>query len=82
MRMLQRYTTLLPNPATERVQVLSSFGLSRIELYNAAGVRVHEQKTTGHSLTLDVSALPAGPYLVRIATTAGTVTRKLVVQRR
>ena len=82
MRMLQRYINLLPNPATERVQVLSSFGLSRIELYNAAGVRVHEQKAEGYSLTFDVSALPAGPYLVRIATAAGTVTKKLIVQRR
>ena len=82
LRMANRYTALLPNPATERVQVLSSFGLGRIELYNAAGVRVHEQKATGHSATLDVSALPAGPYLVRIATPAGTVTKKLIVQRR
>ena len=82
MRMLERYINLVPNPATERVQVLSSFGLGRIELYNAAGVRVHEQKATGHSATLDVSALPEGPYLVRIATPAGTVTKKLIVQRR
>ena len=82
MQMLQRYTTLRPNPAADQVQVLSSFGLSQIELYNAAGVRLLEQKATGYSATLDVSALPAGPYLVRIATAAGTVTRKLVVQRR
>ena len=82
IQMLQRYTTLRPNPAAEQVQVLSSFGLSQIELYNAAGVRLLEQKATGYSATLDVSALPAGPYLVRIATAAGTVTRKLVVQRR
>ena len=82
MRMLQRYINLLPNPAVDQVQVLSSFGLSRIEFYNAAGVRVQEQKAAGYSATLDVSALPAGPYLVRIVTPAGTVTKKLVVQRR
>ena len=80
--LLERYTTLRPNPAADQVQVLSSFGFSQIELYNAAGVRLLEQKATGYSATLDVSALPAGPYLVRIATAAGTVTRKLVVQRR
>ena len=31
---------------------------------------------------VDDRALPAGPYLVRIATPAGSVTKKLIVQRR
>jgi hypothetical protein len=82
MRLLERYVGLQPNPATERVQVLSSFGLQRIEVYNATGVKVGERKAAGYSATLDVSALPAGPYLVRIATPRGTVTKKLVVRRR
>jgi hypothetical protein len=82
MRLLERYVGLQPNPATERVQVLSSFGLQRIEVYNATGVKVDERKAAGYSATLDVSALPAGPYLVRIATPRGTVTKKLVVRRR
>ena len=82
LRVVNRYTALQPNPATERVQVLSSFGLQEIEVYNAAGVKVDERKAAGYSATLDVSALPAGPYLVRIATPRGTVTKKLVVRRR
>ena len=62
--------------------VTSGFGLQEIEVFNAAGVRVDEQKAAGYSATLDISALPAGPYLVRIAIPSGTVTKKLVVQRR
>ena len=80
--LLERYTALQPNPAAERVLVTSSFGLQGVELYNAAGVKVYEQQATGYSAILDVSGLPAGPYLVRIATPAGTVTKKLVVRRR
>ena len=82
VRLLERYTGLQPNPAAERVQVLSSFGLQHIEVFNAAGTKVQEQKATGYSATLDIRALPAGPYLVRIATPHGTVTKKLLVQRR
>ena len=82
VRLLERYTGLQPNPAAERVQVLSSFGLQHIEVFNAAGTKVQEQKATGYSATLDIRALPAGPYLVRIATPSGTVTKKLLVQRR
>ena len=81
-RMLERYTGLQPNPAAERVQVLSSFGLTGVEVYNAAGIKVQEQKATGYVATLDVGALPAGPYLVRIKTPNGTATKKLLVQRR
>ena len=81
-RMLERYTGLQPNPAAERVQVLSSFGLTGVEVYNAAGAKVAEQPATGYSATLDVSTLPPGPYLVRITTPNGKVTKKLVVQRR
>ena len=80
--LLERYTELRPNPAAERVLMTSSFGLQQIELYNAAGVKVYEQQATGYSATLDVHTLPAGPYLVRIATPRGTVTKKLIVQRR
>ena len=82
VRLVERYTGLQPNPAAERVQVLSSFGLQHIEVFNAAGTKVQEQKATGYSATLDIRALPAGPYLVRIATPSGTVTKKLLVQRR
>ena len=81
-RMLERYTGLQPNPAAERVQVLSSFGLTGVEVYNAAGAKVAEQPATGYHATLDVGALPAGPYLVRIKTPNGTATKKLLVQRR
>ena len=62
--------------------MVSSFGLSAVELYNAAGAKVAEQPATGYSATLDVGTLPPGPYLVRITTPAGKVTKKLVVQRR
>ena len=80
--LLERYTVLQPNPAAERVLVTSSFGLQQIELYNAAGIKVYEQQATGYSAVLDVHTLPAGPYLARITTPRGTVTKKLIVQRR
>ena len=82
VRLLERYVGLQPNPASERVLVTSSFGLRRLEVYNAAGAKVAEQPATGYSATLDVAALPEGSYLVRIATPSGSVTKKLLVQRR
>ena len=38
------------------------------------------RKAGGQSYTLDISQLPAGTYIVRVATTAGTAYKKLVVK--
>ena len=81
-QLLGRYVSVVPNPAADKAQVLSSFGLREVEVYDAGGVCVLRRRLTGYTADLDVSALPAGAYLVRVATLSGTVTKKLVVQRR
>ena len=78
--MVYRYTSVQPNPATERVEVLSSFGLSRVEVFNAAGRKMMDLKAEGLKATLDVSKLPSGAYLLRIHTPQGMTTKKLVVR--
>ena len=44
--MVARYTSVQPNPATEQARVLSSFGLSHIEAYNAGGQKVYLLRIT------------------------------------
>ena len=76
---------LYPNPTSGEVTVTVDGEVQGIILYNAQGQPVGGWKMLsmgGGRLTLDVSNLPAGPYLIRIATPSGTVTKKLVVQRR
>ena len=81
VQLVGRYVSLLPNPATERVKVLSSFGLRRVEIYNAAGARVRQEELRGYTATLRVDDLPEGAYLLRIHTPAGNTTKKLIVRR-
>lgn len=74
-----------PNPTSGEVIVTMEDEVQGIILYNTQGQPVGGWKIlslAGNRATLDVSALPAGPYLVRIATPAGSVIRKLLVQRR
>ena len=75
-----RYVDVLPNPATEQAQVTSSFGLTRIEAYDADGRKVGRFVASGYKTTLDVTAWPAGTYLLRITTPMGAVTKKLLVR--
>ena len=79
MRLLERYVNIAPNPAAKRATVTSSFGLRRVELLDAAGIRVRELEVTGYTAPLDLVGLPAGTYLVRITTPSGAVTKKLIV---
>ena len=78
---VERFVTLQPNPASDRVQVMSSIGLQHVEVYNSAGVKVMDFPASGLSQTLPLDALPEDTYLVRVATPTGSVTKKLVVSR-
>ena len=77
---LEEYVMMRPNPATDRVQVFSSFNIRSIEVHNIAGQLVERRKVDATQTVLDVSSWEKGPYVVTITTPAGTVTRKLVVQ--
>lgn len=72
---------LMPNPASEQVQVLSSFALQSIEIYNLRGQKVYADKNAkGISATIDISKLETGTYIVVIHNQQGVSTRKLIVQ--
>ena len=81
--LIYRYTTLQPNPATDRVRVLSSFGITAIEAYDPRGRLVYTntfKHSHIHTFSLDVSSWPRGTYLLRIQTPAGPTTKKLLIQ--
>lgn len=80
MELVNRYTTVFPNPAHGTTRVLSSFGLTRVEAYTVDGRKVHEETPKAYTADIDVSQWPVGEYLLRITTRHGTVTRKLLVR--
>ena len=75
---LGRFTRLVPNPARGEVNVVSSFRLSRIELYSLDGRKVLEQEADGISSMVDVSGLASGTYIVALYLPHGVATKKLV----
>ena len=77
---VEQLTYISPNPAHGEVQVFSSFGISKVGIYNVQGVHVSNQQVSGYSALIDVGSQPAGLYFVNVHTHAGTVTKKLVVE--
>ena len=77
--MVYRYTNVSPNPATSKVRISSSFGITAIEAFNASGACVYSSKHDGLAVSIDVSSWPSGTYLLHITTRNGTTVKKLVV---
>ena len=77
---VEQYTYLMPNPAREEVAVMSSFRVKAVELYAADGKLLQRKEVNAVGTTLDLKGLPAGTYFVRVHTTAGVTTKRLVVE--
>ena len=76
---LEEYTQLIPNPASDIVSIFSSFSIRKVEIYSLKGEKLIESDVENVSISLDVSTLPKGIYLVKVYTPQGVATKKLVV---
>lgn len=77
---LGRFTQLLPNPARDVVNVLSSYKMNRIAVYDLSGRKLLEQAADGISAIVDISTLPSGTYITAIYLPHGVATKKLLVE--
>ncbi len=78
---VDRHTHLYPNPASDRIEVFSSFALLRLEVYDLNGRRMLAQDCQGHSATIDASSWPEGTYIAIVRTPAGATSQKLTIKR-
>ena len=75
------FTTVYPNPASNKVTVNSSLQLREINVLNALGavvLNVPLHNTTKAEVSLN--ELPVGVYLLQIQTGAGITTKKIIKQ--
>lgn len=77
-----QYIQLFPSPATDQVQVMSSFELRGIEVYDLQGRTLLNIPCEGHSAAFDVENWPKGMYVALVRTGAGNFTKKLVVSKK
>ncbi len=78
---LDRFTHLLPNPAADKVTVMSELGMLHIDIYNARGILVYSEPVGYSQASIDLRGWPAGQYMMSIETRQGKTTKRLVVAR-
>lgn len=77
---MESFVSLLPNPAHDVVRVVSSVGMSEIELIDMKGIRVMKVSNCETEVSLDVKSLPQGTYVLRVHTHLGVVDKRLIVR--
>ena len=80
INLVEQYTYLMPNPARDEVTVASSFRVKAVELYGSDGKLLQRKEVNAVGTTLSLEGLPAGIYFVRVRTSAGVTTKRLVVE--
>lgn len=78
--LLNAKINVFPNPAQDQLTIQHELNETvAVTIYSLAGTEV--AKTQVHNnVTLSVSTLPAGYYLVKISTINGSITKKLIIQ--
>jgi hypothetical protein len=69
--------TVFPNPASDFITVESNLAIKSIEFYDLLGKRV---LTASQTNVVELEQLPAGVYLLKINSTEGSLTKRLVVK--
>jgi hypothetical protein len=71
--------SIFPNPAADAVTVRNANAISGISVYSVTGALVLSKAISGqNSVNLNVASLPAGSYIVRVATAAGITTQRFI----
>jgi hypothetical protein len=79
--MAKKNVTISPNPATSNFTVdLGATGKSNVEMFNLVGQKVYSNSTNDSSITVNVSDLKSGVYMLKISQNGQVYTSKVVVK--
>jgi hypothetical protein len=71
---------IYPNPATHEITIVPPTNEAfRLNMYDAQGRLVHEEKAEGSPLKLNVSGLNKGIYMVFVQTGSAIFTKKIII---
>lgn len=73
-------TSIYPNPTSDKIVIVSE-GLSHIVVSNMLGQCVYDSPVNGDEYTFDFDGYDSGIYLIRIETTNGVATKRVVLTK-
>ena len=70
--------TVYPNPAADNILVESQVTVNRFEIYSMTGQIILENEVNASTFNVDIAALPAGSYIIRLKSDGMIQNRKFV----
>lgn len=77
---VDRYVQVSPVPAVDYVDITSSKYINYVEIYGLNGGLLNRQQVNGNQVTVNVSGLNSGMYLMKVYTENGVANKKIVVR--
>ena len=75
----ERSVSVYPNPVTDKFQIKSGYRISSVTISGLSGnIILNQSGISDYSVSVDSKNLAPGLYLLKIETSNGTITRKLV----
>ncbi|MBO4876336.1 MAG: T9SS type A sorting domain-containing protein [Bacteroidales bacterium] len=73
--------SIFPNPTSGMLNVTSNDEIDSIEIFNSVGTTVLSCNVADNSSAIDMSNMPNGMYFVRVSTSKGIETVKVILER-
>jgi hypothetical protein len=70
--------TYFPNPVRDYLTLSAQDQLESIEIYDLSGRQVYQERLESYQRTVDLSGLPAGPYVIRVQVGGEQAVTKLI----
>jgi Fibronectin type 3 domain-containing protein len=71
-------TTIYPNPASDKLNIVSVENIRELKIYNTVGAMVYSAKACGEKAEISLQELPQGFYFVQITTNTSNETVRFV----
>lgn len=72
--------SVYPNPAKDNVMIESEVNVNRYDIYNVTGALVMSNEVNAETFTVNVEALPAGSYIIRL-TSDGMIQNRSFIKK-
>ncbi|MBP1629699.1 MAG: Protein of unknown function precursor [Bacteroidetes bacterium] len=77
---LSNTCNVYPNPAKDKLNIISQFKVKELDIYNISGVKLKTIPMNSYEKTIDISSLRAGTYIVKLHTPRGIATKTILVE--
>jgi len=77
---LAKLTAVYPNPANDVVNIESAYLIENVKVYNISGQIIEAEVVNSNRYQFNTSLFESGIYLFRIETTAGSISKRVIIE--